>query len=201
MFLHVSVCPQGRWYPSMQCRWYPSIPCRSPDPHPGGKLRGLAWGSPGPHPGWGVSSGPHPGGIPACAEARHLPPPADGYCRGWYASYWNAFLFFFFFFKYYLEDISPFCGAADTPVKTSGYIFPGFQTQARFPLLYALLPAHNGILRFTSGVAHGSWAYLLHILAYKHWWCSSPGLSILLPNSMWQDSRSTDWARPPRKWK
>ena len=24
--------------------WYPSIPCRSPGPHPGGKMRGLAWG-------------------------------------------------------------------------------------------------------------------------------------------------------------
>ena len=59
-------------------RWYPSMPCRSPGPHPGGKLRGLAWGgfsrqtprgeveesglggSPGPHP--GGKSGPHLGG-------------------------------------------------------------------------------------------------------------------------------------------
>ena len=39
------------------------MPCRSPGPHPGEKLRGLAWGgSPGPHPGgklrsltWGAS--------------------------------------------------------------------------------------------------------------------------------------------------
>ena len=41
--------------------WYPSMHCRSPGPHPGGKLRGLAWmaglqahthgGSPGLHPG------------------------------------------------------------------------------------------------------------------------------------------------------
>ena len=29
IFLHVSVCPQGGWYPSILCRWYPSIPCRS----------------------------------------------------------------------------------------------------------------------------------------------------------------------------
>ena len=27
------------------------MPCRFPDPHPRGKLRGLAGGSPGPHPG------------------------------------------------------------------------------------------------------------------------------------------------------
>ena len=27
-------------YSSMHCKWYPSMPC----PHPGGKLRGLAWG-------------------------------------------------------------------------------------------------------------------------------------------------------------
>ena len=53
-------------------RWYLSMHCRSPGPHPGGKLRGLAWvgGYPGPHPGgklrclaWGGGSlGPHPGG-------------------------------------------------------------------------------------------------------------------------------------------
>ena len=79
MFLHVSlILFTGGWYPSMHCR--------SPGPHSGGKLRGLAWGgvSPGPHPGgklrglaWGrgvsrqgclqahtqgVSPGPHPGG-------------------------------------------------------------------------------------------------------------------------------------------
>ena len=49
--------------------WYPSTPCRSPGPHPGGKLRGLAWGGLQAHIG-GVSPGPHPeGGIPACTEA------------------------------------------------------------------------------------------------------------------------------------
>ena len=31
-------------------------------------------------------------GIPACTEADPLPR-RDGYCCGWYASYWNAFLF------------------------------------------------------------------------------------------------------------
>ena len=31
MFLQMSVCLQGGWYPSMPCRWYPSMPCsRSP---------------------------------------------------------------------------------------------------------------------------------------------------------------------------
>ena len=94
-------CSQGGW-------WYPSMHCRSP----GGKLRGLAWGgspdphlgrSPGPH--LGSSPGPHLvgspgphlvgspgthlGGIPACTEAD-TPPPADSYCCGRYASYWNA---------------------------------------------------------------------------------------------------------------
>ena len=43
-------------------RRYPSMPCRSPGPHPGGRLRGLAGrGSPGPHPGRVC--------IPACTEA------------------------------------------------------------------------------------------------------------------------------------
>ena len=66
-------------------------------PTPKGSLRGLArgvsrptlGGSPGPN--WGGSPGPHPGEgcIPACTEAN---PPANSYCYGRYASYWNAFL-------------------------------------------------------------------------------------------------------------
>ena len=54
-----SFCSQGRG-------WYPSMHCRSPGPHPGGKLRDLAWGSPGPHP--GGSPDPHRGGV-----SRHTP--------------------------------------------------------------------------------------------------------------------------------
>ena len=62
------------WYPSMHCRWYPSMPCRyqgrSPGPHPGGKLRGLARGGlHGPHPG---------GGLPQCMLGYTTPTP-----RGW----------------------------------------------------------------------------------------------------------------------
>ena len=45
---------------------------------------GIGLVGPGPHPGVGV------GCIPACTEADT--PPADGYCCGRYASYWNAFL-------------------------------------------------------------------------------------------------------------
>ena len=41
---------------------------------PGGGLQAHTWG-----------------GIPACTEADP-PTPADGYCCGRYASYWNAFL-------------------------------------------------------------------------------------------------------------
>ena len=42
---------------------------------------------------WGVSR-PRPSGvcIPACTDANTPPPPADGYCCGRYASYWNALL-------------------------------------------------------------------------------------------------------------
>ena len=79
---------------------------------PRGEFRGLTWGgvlqahtlegweggSPGPQPGGSPDSrrgspGPHlrGGGIPACTEAD--PAPADSYCCGRYASYWNAFLF------------------------------------------------------------------------------------------------------------
>ena len=98
--------------------WYPSMPCRSlgvcvsqhalqvSRPTPKGELEasgwgvsrstprgGGEWGAPGPHLG-GVSR-PTPGGgaIPACTEIDP-PPQPDGYCCGWYASYWKAFLFF-----------------------------------------------------------------------------------------------------------
>ena len=91
-------------------RGYPIMPCRSPGPHPGGNLRGLAWGvsrstprwrgSPGPHPGvvlqvpiQGGVSRPTPRGTGVSQHALTPPPPADGYCCGRYASYWNAFLF------------------------------------------------------------------------------------------------------------
>ena len=77
----------GGWYPSMPCRWYPSMPCsRSPG------------GSPGPHQegSWGVwpGGGLHThtrGGLRAHTQGVSSPP-VDGYCRGRYASYWNAFL-------------------------------------------------------------------------------------------------------------
>ena len=72
-------------------------------PRPGKGVGGLARECLGPDPGGEVGGsgqeeypGPHPGGvqarggcIPACTEAD---PPADGYCCGRYASYWNAFL-------------------------------------------------------------------------------------------------------------
>ena len=75
---------------------------------PRGSLRGLAWGrgSLGRHPrgrlrglARGVSR-PTPGGcIPACTEADPLPT-SDSYCCGWYASYWNAFLYYNCFTQY-----------------------------------------------------------------------------------------------------
>ena len=71
---------------SVRKGWYPSMHCRSPGPHLGGKLRGLALG--------GGCLQAHTrgggGGIPACTEADH---PADSYCCRRYTSYWNAFLF------------------------------------------------------------------------------------------------------------
>ena len=74
----------------VKCQWG-VWPGGSPGPHPGGKLRGLAWGSIGPHlqahtqGGRGVS--------------RPDTPPADGYCCGQYTSDWNAFLFSITFVK------------------------------------------------------------------------------------------------------
>ena len=106
---YMSVCPQGGGIPACLAGGipaclaglqgvYPSMLCRYPDPHPGGSLRGLAGGVSRPTPrvevqgsGQEGSPGPHPGGGSQHA-LRQIPPP-DGYCCGWYASYWNAFLF------------------------------------------------------------------------------------------------------------
>ena len=118
MFLHVPVCPQG-WgvgdgvvmvsQHALQVISQHALQVSrgSPGPHPEGRLRGLAGGSPGPHLGV-MSPGPHPrgvsrptprGGLQAhtggggCIPAwTEVDPPADGCCWGWYASYWNAFL-------------------------------------------------------------------------------------------------------------
>ena len=63
--------------------------------------RGSAWGVPGlggllpgvPGPGGAWSRGvPGPGGAWSRGVPGGDPPPPDGYCCGWYASYWNAFL-------------------------------------------------------------------------------------------------------------
>ena len=111
-FLHVSVILSTRGLVSQHALqvvsqhalqvsrgWYPNMPCRSPGPHPGGKLRGLAGGGgvsrPTPrglqvHTQGSVSRPTPAGGSPACTEADT---PPDGYCCGQYASYWNAFLF------------------------------------------------------------------------------------------------------------
>ena len=89
MFLHVSVILfTGGWYPSMPCSRSlgGGIPAclaglqahtqgevegvwslgGSPGPHPGRRLRGLAWGR-------GVSRPKPSGGIPACTEAETPP--------------------------------------------------------------------------------------------------------------------------------
>ena len=61
---------------------------------------------------WGVSRptprgypGPHLGGSKAhtwrgvSQHALRQTPPLNGYCCGWYTSYWNAFLFLILFLK------------------------------------------------------------------------------------------------------
>ena len=87
--------------------WYPSMHCRFPGPHPEGKLRDLARGSPGPHT-QGGSPGPHLGGglqahtfwgrrLQAHSQrgvSQHaLSQTHHGYSCGRCASYWNTFLF------------------------------------------------------------------------------------------------------------
>ena len=78
MFLHLSVCPQG------------------------GVCLSACWDTNPPPPGADPPGSRHPleQTLPPRADTpqcRHPPgagtPPADGYCCGRYASYWNAFLF------------------------------------------------------------------------------------------------------------
>ena len=79
------------WFCSQGGRGYPSMCCRFPGTHPGGKLRGLAWGvsrptpegSPGPHLGvyW-----PTPGGSPV----PHLGPVEGSGLGGLQAHTWGV---------------------------------------------------------------------------------------------------------------
>ena len=94
--------------------WYPSMPCRFPGPHPGGKLRGLAWGGFSRHtPGVcvsrpksrGVSPGPHPGGcIPACTEADPPPPTATAAGGTHPTGMHSCYLLFFHFIYFSLSS-------------------------------------------------------------------------------------------------
>ena len=61
----------------------------APGPYPGGRLGDLARGVSRPRIGGGVQA---QGGVSQHAPRQTSPPPADSYCCGWYASYWNAFL-------------------------------------------------------------------------------------------------------------
>ena len=86
----------------------------SPGPHPVGEVevsgQGEGVSRPTPRERLGVWPGELPSAhlgdlqahtqedmcIPACTVADNTPPPpADSYCCRWYASYWNAFLYFF----------------------------------------------------------------------------------------------------------
>ena len=86
MFLQVCVCLQGGGIPaclvggipaclaaSLQGGWYPSVPCSR---SPGGACS---------QGGCLLLGG-------ACSRGEETPCPADSYCCGRYASYWNAFL-------------------------------------------------------------------------------------------------------------
>ena len=74
---------------------YTSMPCRFPGPHPRGSLKGLAWGVGGLQAQTqGESPGPDLGGV--SQHALRQTSPADSYCCGRYASYWNTFLCIFF---------------------------------------------------------------------------------------------------------
>ena len=56
-------------------------------------------------PGRGVSR-PTPGGGCVSQHALRHPPPVDGYCRGRYPSYWNAFLFYVYLLRKRISDFT-----------------------------------------------------------------------------------------------
>ena len=55
--------------------------------------------------------------------------------EGWGDPHLNKFFLFFVFFFKFLEDMSPFCGATDTPVLDSGDVSSGLQSQNGQPYL------------------------------------------------------------------
>ena len=82
----------------------------------------------------------------------------------------------FFYYKF-LEDISPFRGATDTPVLDFWRRLPWVSKPGRIPRLRALSPACNEFLSFTSGVtpadflrsAKPFWSTTCRRV-HKHWW-------------------------------
>ena len=61
------------------------------------------------------------------------------------------FLNYAVFVKNFSKDISPFCGATDTPVLDFLRRLPWFQSQGGFTRLHPSSPVRNGILGFTCG--------------------------------------------------
>ena len=62
-----------------------------------------------------------------------------------------------FFLKKYLEDVSPFRGATDTPVLDFWSRLLWVSKPGWIPRLHALSPACNEFLRFTSGATPADW--------------------------------------------
>ena len=117
-----------------------------------------------------------PGQTPPQADL-----PEDGHCSGWYASYWNAFLFL----KFYMSAQVLFVEPLISLFWISGDICPGFQSQYGF---LACLPRrqHTRKSRFTSDATPadllpGSMAARpfrsIYLHTYNH----------RLPHSVWQD--------------
>ena len=121
----------------------------------------------------------------------------------------NLYVWWFntFMCEHFLEDINPLCWVTDTPVLDFWWHLPWVSKQGRILLLacfvtymqwiHQIHPWYNNC--WLLGGKHGGWVVSIHILAYKHWWGSSPGSS-MLSYSMWQDKRSTDWSKPAQLW-
>ena len=94
------------------------------------------------------------------------------------------------FLKIFSEQ---FCGTTDTLFWTSHDVCSRFQSQSGSPHLRASSAAHNGLLRFTSGVTPADLLaanMVAEPFSSTHWWGSNPG------SHHWQDRCFTKRAMP-----
>ena len=101
-----------------------------------------------------------------------------------------------FFLNTILEDISPFCGATDTPVLDFWWYLlsvlkpewvPLFIFSGGIPVICCLRFYLQCDTCWPLGGQHGSQVILFYVPASRHWWGSKLGL-IILPLTVWDQA-------------